>query len=170
MLITEGYRQLNAASHAANPKWGRGGLTWHDKIKDILKSAAAKSVIDYGCGKGDMVHALRAENIFVQGYDPAVPEFWFDPVPSDFLISLDVLEHIEPDCLEDVLKHIACLAPKALLVIALRSAKHILPDGRNAHLIVENSDWWLQKLSEHFGNFEEIEGLRASELAVLCSR
>ena len=35
----------------------------------------------------------------------------------------------------------------AWLIIACYPAKKILPDGRNAHLIVENPTWWLDKIS-----------------------
>ena len=37
-----------------------------------------------------------------------------------------------------------------LLVISLVPAKKTLPDGRNAHLILQTPDWWRDKLSSYF--------------------
>jgi hypothetical protein len=69
------------------------------------------------------------------------------PKPSDILVCTDVLEHIEPTLLDNVLDHIERLTREvALLVISCRPANAVLPDGRNAHLIIETPDWWLEKL------------------------
>ena len=59
----------------------------------------------------------------------------------------DVLEHIEPDCVDMVIEDIFRLTKRAaFLVIANRPALRALPDGRNAHLIQEGPEWWLPKL------------------------
>ena len=45
--------------------------------------------------------------------------------------------------LDTVLAHIRLLARKiAFLVINTRIANKVLPDGRNAHLIIEPGTWW----------------------------
>ena len=63
----------------------------------------------------------------------------------------DVLEHIEPDCLDHVLDHLCELAENvAFLVVATAPAQKTLADGRNAHLIVESARWWLPKLIERW--------------------
>ena len=63
----------------------------------------------------------------------------------------DVLEHIEPELLENVLDDLCGLSQKAVyLCVATRPAKKILSDGRNAHLIVEDESWWLPKLMERW--------------------
>jgi hypothetical protein len=60
---------------------------------------------------------------------------------------IDVLEHIEPECLDNVLDHIASLTEAvAFLSIHTGPALKKLPDGRNAHLIQEPAEWWLPKL------------------------
>ncbi len=62
-----------------------------------------------------------------------------------------MLEHIEPDCLQDVLAHIRGLTRKCcFIVVAMRPSIKLLPDGRNAHLIVQPVRWWMAKLMEHF--------------------
>ena len=60
-----------------------------------------KRVLDYGCGKGLLGLFLP---ISVYNYDPAMPEWSADPEPEDYLLCTDVLEHVEPDCIEDVVE------------------------------------------------------------------
>lgn len=109
-----------------------------------------QSIIDYGCGKGGIVLALKEQYpaINTVGYDPGMPEFNTKPKKQfDMLISTDVLEHIEPVFLDSVLKEINDYFTKcAFLIIATSPAKKSLPDGRNAHLIVEPPEWWKNKI------------------------
>lgn len=169
LLISEEYRALNAASHAQYNSWGRGGVLWLEKICALLQETPdVQSVLDYGCGKGDLAKALHRDGYDARGYDPAVPGYDHLPEKADFLVCLDVLEHIEPDCLGNVLAHIRSLAPRCLLAIATRAAKHVLPDGRNAHLIVENEAWWLERIGYHFTNVTPIDSLQQREVTVFC--
>ena len=63
----------------------------------------------------------------------------------------DVLEHIEPECLEHVLDDLQRLTRKvAFLNIATRPAKKILADGRNAHLIQQQLPFWLPLFWQRF--------------------
>jgi hypothetical protein len=69
------------------------------------------------------------------------------PKPAQLLACTDVLEHIEPDRLDAVLRHQFNVAELgAFFTIATRPANKVLPDGRNAHLIQELPSWWVQKL------------------------
>ena len=55
---------------------------------------------------------------------------------------IELMEHIEPECLEEVLDNLQWLSLKAVfLVIATRPAKKMLADGRNAHLIAFMDDY-----------------------------
>ena len=63
----------------------------------------------------------------------------------------DVLEHVEPAYLDQVMTHLNQLAEKYIwLRIDTVPAKKILPDGRNAHLILQKPEWWKEKVNEHF--------------------
>lgn len=87
----------------------------------------------------------------VQCYDPGVPEYADPPKPAEMVVSIDVLEHIEPDCIEDVLDHLEELTERILFVtICSAPAGKILPDGRNAHLIQKPAEWWLPKIMDRF--------------------
>ena len=65
-----------------------------------------------------------------------------------------MLEHIEPNYLENVLKELATIVEKfGFFSIHMGPAGKILADGRNAHLIQKPTSWWLPKLSEYFEIF-----------------
>jgi hypothetical protein len=68
-----------------------------------------------------------------------------------------VLEHIEPDFLDNVLDDLAAVTVGyGFYSIHTGPARKHLADGRNAHLIQKPSSWWLPRLCERF----EVEGLR----------
>ncbi len=163
-LITPSYRALNAELHARNPAYGISGGKWAAKVHRLAKQYEADMVLDYGSGKGSlgaqlMVQFADERNRDVNGhqvpfpydfreYDPAITGKDARPDRADFVVCGDVLEHIEPDCLYAVLDDIRDLARKAvLLIVATRPAQKTLADGRNAHLIVEPSEWWFPKLA-----------------------
>lgn len=144
MKISNEYRAMNVMLHLKRPSYGSSGHKWADKIRHMRGA----SVLDYGCGKGTLAQAL---DFPITEYDPAVPGKTKKPDPHDCVVCTDVLEHVEPEYLDNVLSHIARLMKvSGLLVIATRPANKTLPDGRNAHLIVEPWEWWEQKLSEFF--------------------
>ena len=113
------------------------------------------SVLDYGTGKGKLVHRLRRElpeTISVYGYDPAVEEWRKKPSQSvDILVCLDVLEHVEIKSLNKVLEEIYEMTNVfCYLVIDLQPAVKNLSDGRNAHILLAPSEWWVTRLSQLF--------------------
>lgn len=147
MLISQSYRALNSALHEGG-KYGRHGDKWADKVRHLIDLYQACSVLDYGCGQGSLGRALGQ---IVREYDPAIAGKDSAPVPADLVVCTDVLEHIEPDCLSDVLAHLYSLSRTAcFVVISTRPAQKFLADGRNAHLIVESDDFWRVRLLEHF--------------------
>ena len=67
------------------------------------------------------------------------------------VVCIDVLEHIEPEFLEDVLDHLQTLTQHILLCsIHMGPAGKVLDDGRNAHLIQQPMSWWMPKIFERF--------------------
>ena len=132
------------------------------------------SVLDYGCGKGVILNNLQQTypNTYWKGYDPAVVQFQTITEKSfDCVFSNDVLEHIEPNCLDDVLDHIWLLADKAIwLRIDTRPARKTLMDGRNAHLILEDKDWWENKLKQRTGKIVYIELGKKGKLDVAIEK
>lgn len=128
------------------------GHKYANSVRDLALSIGALSVLDYGCGKQTLRAALPEYLPFDWfQYDPAIPEFEAEPDPADLVVCTDVLEHIEPECLQPVLDHMRSLTQKAtFIVIHTGKASKTLPDGRNAHLIQEGPRWWLNALDDRW--------------------
>lgn len=154
MLITEEYRQQQAYLHA-NTTYGVVGGEYAADVVRVMKQMQADALLDYGSGSRlSLLHGLRGlgvADIDYRPYDPAVPEYAADPEPCELVCCLDVLEHIEPELLDNVLDDLQRLTLSVgLFSIHSRPAFKTLPDGRNAHLIQEGAAWWLPKLLERF--------------------
>ncbi len=124
------------------------------EVLRCIKDYDVQSILDFGCGKGLVMTALKEAfpNLTVYGYDPGRDGYDALPQSVDMLISTDVLEHIEPHLLEETLLDLARRTNKVMYhLIACHPAKKSLPDGRNAHLIVETPQWWKNKLATTLG-------------------
>jgi len=148
MLISDEYRRQNAWLHILKASYGTGGKQWAEKVRNLMDRYQTVDVLDYGCGKGTLRQAL---GINVKEYDPAVPGKEERPRPADLVVCTDVLEHIEPECLDEVLDDIQSLTRRAaFFTVCTRPAQKQLPDGRNAHLIVEPPRWWISRIKPRF--------------------
>ena len=109
-------------------------------------------MLDYGAGKGRLAQSIQPDHaIYVSQYDPCVEEISERPKPSEFVACVDVLEHIEPDCLDEVLDDLKMLTRRiGFFSVTEVPAKKTLSDGRNAHLIQESPEWWLPKIMQRF--------------------
>lgn len=146
-LISDDYLKQNVLLHEIEPTYGTSSWQYADAVYVLCEKYHTRDVLDYGCGKGRLQDMLDFE---IQQYDPAIPKHSRLPYPADIVICGDVMEHIEPECIDDVLIHIHELTQEvAYFVIATRAAAKTLPDGRNTHLIVEDERWWRQALCEH---------------------
>ena len=113
--ISEEYILQLSRLHDQKASFGDAkGLKQSEKY---IKKYNPESVIDYGCGKGGVTLALQEAypDMKVVGYDPGNPTYAAKPEGTfDMLISTDVLEHIEPQFLENVLRHMNELFTKAV--------------------------------------------------------
>jgi hypothetical protein len=149
-LISPDYQALNRQLHGTAKSYGAGSYRWSERVEQLRDECGAQTVLDYGSGKGTLAQALGHPG-WLSEYDPAVPGKDQRPTPADLVVCTDVLEHIEPELLDNVLKDLRKLAAKAVfVVIATRPSSKTLADGRNAHLIVESPEWWRDKLESLF--------------------
>ncbi len=154
MLITEGYRELNRELHAGNLAFGVYGKRWATLVTKLREQFECETVLDYGCGQGGLGHALGNPDWFFE-YDPAIAGKDTPPARADIVICTDVLEHVEPELLDNVLADLREKIRKvAVFNISTRPANKTLPDGRNAHLTVEPAPWWEEKLEPYFHTIE----------------
>jgi hypothetical protein len=157
-LVSDEYKKLLQHEHS-NSEWGVMAGQMIDKLETFLLENSAAEVLDYGAGSSSFKKALTLKNINVYEYDPGVPELDIVPDPKDYTICIDVLEHIEPELIDSVIKDLARVTKKkGFFTIAMYPAKRILKDGRNAHLILEDASWWISKLCNYFNitNLKEI--------------
>jgi 2-polyprenyl-3-methyl-5-hydroxy-6-metoxy-1,4-benzoquinol methylase len=154
MFSTEYIQQLKKLHGNPKKKKGFGGkLKELGNFEKYLVQWNPVTMLDYGCGKGAILSHLQTTypQIKIEGYDPAVDMFsTLSANKYDCIFSNDVLEHIEPNHIDAVLKHINDIASKYIwLRIDTKPARKILSDGRNAHLIVEDINWWTNIITKH---------------------
>jgi len=150
--ITDEYRKLQQELHK-NPKYGVASGHFAPLVASLMGHAKVRSLSDYGAGKCKLLAMLEQQGVQVEEYfpyDPAFPEYGA-PRTADLVCCIDVLEHIEPALLDNVLRELASITTKlGFFSVHLGPAGKVLPDGRNAHLIQKPTSWWLPRLAEFF--------------------
>lgn len=165
MLISAAYKELQTQFHKDRDDYGRSGHKWAEKVIGWSQQLQSREVLDYGSGKQTLQKSIPFP---ITNYDPCTPGYDDPPAPHDFVVCTDVLEHIEPDCLDAVLDHLQELTKKLIfLSVATRPAVKVLPDGRNAHLIQEDPDWWMPKLFCRF-DIQSYQRIGDGEFVVLA--
>jgi hypothetical protein len=146
-MISKEYKKILTDIHASSPFGKRSKMPRHSE--EFINKINPNSILDFGCGKGRLVEKLKEDypEKLILGYDPGNPEFdkSLDDIQVDLLMSTDVLEHIEPAYIDQTLAYLSKKSRFIYHLIALSPAKLILPDGRNAHLILESKEWWRSK-------------------------
>ncbi len=147
-MISDNYRQLNEEMHRNKATYGSYGAKYLSHVMTLAGALDTQDILDYGCGKGTLANNMPFK---IKQYDPAIAKHAALPEAADLVICCDVLEHVEPVFIGEVLDHLQSLVIKrGFFIIATREAHKHLPDGRNAHLIVEDARWWLNALWDRF--------------------
>lgn len=115
--------------HAAQNKTFSGQFAWklRYKIKDIIDRTQAKTLLDYGCGKGKQYNpAFNTEDgktleqfwgVDIFKYDPGVPKFSAEPAGKfDVVICVQVLNTIPTSDLPWVIERLYSFANRAVFV------------------------------------------------------
>ena len=152
---------LNRQLHQSDPSFGINdtGLTKRLPlaIERLSRSTPISSVLDYGTGKGFLVDHLRAHlpsSITVDGFDPSVEKWSKFLRPNyDLITCIDVLEHIDIQYIDDTIRQLKQMANLFCYVtIDLQPAVKKLKDGRNAHVMLAPSEWWITRFSQYFSS------------------
>ena len=163
------YESLTEATkfHAANQSnWiGEALAEYKHNVFNLIKENNVKNILDYGCGKAKF-HSILFNNKKVPGspmgiditpYDPAVPEFANKPTEQyDLVLCVDVMEHVQEDKVEEVLKDIFTFSNRVFLTITCYAATQTLVNGKNAHYTIKEPDWWKEKLKPYDGSYISI--------------
>jgi hypothetical protein len=153
-LFSDEYKRQQEFLHETT-EYGTAAQHYGGVVGQILDMLEITHLLDYGCGKrmGLLKNLKFSRPMKYQGYDPFAgdPELATAPIPAQMVACIDVLEHIEPQFLDNVLDHIAELTEVvAFMTVHTGPAQKFLQDGRNAHLTQQEMEWWAPKFFSRF--------------------
>ncbi len=142
-LATPEYRALLRERYTRKG-WGASGKSHSVTISKLCTDVRAKTVLDYGCGRGTLKPALSL-HLDVREYDPGIVGKDTLPEAADVVVCTDVLEHIEPELLPNVMHHLRALMMRAGFFV-----------------IQQNQSFWFDHLISanfHVSRMERVKGL-----------
>lgn len=149
------YRKLAAQGSSF---FGLSILNHKDIIRELIVRTYSRTLLDYGCGRGDQygegfwVHRHWRLDVPTL-YDPAFPEH--DTLPTGTfhgVLCSDVMEHVPLAQVDDLVARLFGYAERFVWAsICCRPAKKCFPDGRNMHVTLQPMDWWRAKFKQHAG-------------------
>lgn len=170
-MHTEGEKFLNLPPEKTFP--GQSLLPHAGRIRYMVERTQAKSILDYGAGKGKQYEPM---NIEVEGVGrwPDIRSFWnvetvhcYDPAFTPFsrlpeetfdgVISTDVLEHCPQDDVDWIVAELFRYAKRFVYTnVACYPAAKRLPNGENAHCTIQPPDWWEAKFRHAAANWPDV--------------
>ncbi len=134
------------------------GSTNHGKLAvPIIQKLKPRFVVDFGCGRNDLVRDLRRLGVDGLGVDFAFPDAdLVRPMHktalhagvADVVTSFDALEHLLPEDVDAVLAEMRRVAkPRGHCVFSIctRPSKTTVA-GEGLHPTVRPLDWWLDRI------------------------
>lgn len=147
-ITNELYKQQYQQMHSNGFFPGQQAAKYVDKITNLLERTGAKSLLDYGCGKG-LCYTQKGIHRHWGGIMPTLYDPYYLPHSKrpqgtfGGVICTDVLEHVPEEDVLDVLSDIFSFAREfAFLTISTKKARKTLPNGENAHVTVKADNWW----------------------------
>jgi hypothetical protein len=130
---------------------GGGSYQYVDQLRDLIKQYDCKSMLDYGCGKGEQYTGDEvdfAKLIGIESYDLHDPAYEkFKELPKgkwDLTICLDVLPFIPEEDISTVKDLILSLTNK-VCVIGLHSDLEV-KRSKKPFVCIRDTAWWEDKL------------------------
>lgn len=148
MLITEEHKRISSEHHLNNPKYGGGNYSDLEiaRVRSLGKDYKIKTILDYGSGKGVLKKTLLREcPLFkVWNYEPALDIDQRQPV--DLVWCKDVLPHVEPECVDDIIQDIEKYCQKVLYIQIYTAPSKTLMGDQDIRRITKPMEWWLEKM------------------------
>jgi ubiquinone/menaquinone biosynthesis C-methylase UbiE len=160
-----------------------GRHNWGEGTYDLIKELKVQSLIDVGCGRNDFVEWARRQSSWVKpgrqqpasskrgmraiGVDISSPKadvicpahnLPFKDKEFEYLTAFDVMEHLLPQEVDDVLDEFNRVASKGFLFHISYRKSRVEVFGKQLHLTVEPESWWIEKI-EKFGTINIFHGL-----------
>lgn len=162
-LHREGEQRLGLTAEETYP--GVSLLPHLARIRTLIGQTDARTILDYGCGKGlqyelvgfDAPGVGRIDSVVdywdvdeIACYDPCHVPFAALPAgPYDGVISTDVLEHCGEEDLRWIVGEMFGYARRFVFAaVASYPAKTHLPNGENAHVTIRPAEWWQALFAE----------------------
>jgi hypothetical protein len=140
-LISDRHAQMYRDHYAESAEPEPRPNSYLERIENFALEIGAKTVLDYGCGRARGVSRFSKLNVW--DYDPGVPGCDRSPPSADLVVSIHMLEHVEPDHLIDVVSHMILLARKGVfVVVSCEESTKTLPDGSPWHSLVLSPVAW----------------------------
>jgi len=148
-------------------KWADGPVKISCKVMASVLKPEYKTILDCGCGLSTLRKYIKCDEYtgidistyqiekLNSGNEDTSLKFircsLTEPLPFkedefDCVFSLDVLEHIATEYIDDTLKNMLQVSKEFIFSICLREAKAKDKDGNQVHLTVKSDTWWLDKL------------------------
>jgi len=134
--------------------FGLSVLQHQKRIGQFIKDTNSKTLLDFGCGRGDayrsphkVYHQWGLSRKDVTLYDPAFNRDNALPTGKfDMVICSDVLEHVPEDEVDAFVARLFSYAKRGVWAsVCCRPAKKTFPDGTNLHVTVRPFEWWDEK-------------------------
>ena len=158
----DGYNLIDGRKREPNNAYdGKSTIIFAPLVKNIIKQNNIKSMLDYGCGKGFYyenavnISGINNKNlrefwgINIDIYDPCYEKYNIlnQDKKYDLIICIDVLEHIPKEDIPSVLSLISNLTNKYIFLnVACNEAVALLPNGENAHINIQEPEWWYEQI------------------------
>ena len=116
--ISEEYKKIQIELHSRNNDYGVASIEFSPIVAGIMDHFKIEDISDYGAGKKRLIDALtlqRKSPKLYYPYDPAFPQYG-NPKPANLVCCIDVLEHIEPELLDNVLEELKNIMPDLLVM------------------------------------------------------
>jgi len=164
--ITRDYAEQLRKEHDGS-KWGTTGFRYSgESVKAVLESRPyIQTALDFGCGKGELSKGFP--QLEWSEYDPGIPGK--DTIPSgqfDLVTCTDVLEHVEPHLIDNVIQTLAAKTGKVLFLdIACYPTGKTFGEGpyigQDLHILIKEPAEWRKyieglDLGLHLASFEAV--------------
>jgi hypothetical protein len=141
-VITEAYKRERELKYL-DPMSGEEKALHAPMVSEIVNKLQVAELLDYWCGRASLVKSLKVgHQLKIQCYDPAMPGFSGEAIPMQMVACVDVLQDVEPECLDSVLDDLQ----RVTGVVGYFSIRI----GEEHSKIVQDKAWWLDRIMKRF--------------------
>ena len=144
--------------HKNKPNYGKTSIELYDVVKSIIVNKKIKTVLDFGCGKSELIDRIHNDlGILCYRYDPAIEEYSRLIEHSvDLILCTDVLQHIPEYDLDSVFLQMRRLSNCVFFKIKCTQHHTLLPNGEFANCTVHDVNWWEKFIKKYYDSIEII--------------